>query len=134
MILQNISELTVVGVHERGIPNQERIVILVNQPVNLGQYGLMIAIKGSPGEGFPIKDNLLWFGNGMVSEGDWLFVYTGPGQAKASDIPNAQSKLYSIHWGRTTTILQDKELVPILFRMDAVQVLIESSNLLPSET
>lgn len=133
MILQSISELSVVGVHDRGIPNQERIVISVNQPVNLGQYGIMIGVKGAAGTGFPVKDNLLWFGDSIVFQGDWIFVYTGPGVPKASDLPNVTSKLYAIHWGRQTTILNNQELVPILFRVDAVQVPIESSNLLLSE-
>ena len=132
MIVQDITELTIVGVHDRGVPNQERIVISVNQPINLGQYGIMIGVKGATGAGFPIKDNLLWFGDGVVYQGDWLFIYTGPGQPKASELPNSTSKLYSIHWGRQTTILHDKELLPILFRVDAVQVPVEPSNLLPN--
>lgn len=133
MRVQDITELTVVGVHDRGLPNQERIVLSVNQVVDLGQYGIMIGVKGASGTGFPIKDNLLWFGDGIVYPGDWLFVYTGPGQAKSSELPNSTSKLYSIHWGRQMTILGDNGLVPILFRVDAVQVPVESYNILSNE-
>lgn len=129
MILQDIAELSVVGVYDRGVPNQERIVIHVKQTVNLGQYGIMLGIKGADGTAFPIKDNLLWFGDGVVFEGDWLFIYTGPGQARSTKVPNTVETLYSIHWGRSTTILNATEFTPILFRIDAVQVSSEPLNL-----
>jgi hypothetical protein len=129
MILQDITELNVVGVYDRGVPGQERIVIRVGQTVNLGQYGVMLGIRGTDGAAFPVRDNLFWFGDGLVFEGDWLFIYTGPGQARATTVPNTSETLYSIHWGRPTTILNAKELVPILFRVDAVQVMNDHLNL-----
>jgi hypothetical protein len=122
MIVGLIDELTIVGIHDRGVPNQERIVITVNDTINLGQYGLMIGIRGTRGMAFPIKDNLLWFGDGVVNKGDWVFIYTGPGQAKVSSLPNTNECIYSLHWGRDWTAFASQELVPILFRIDAVQV------------
>lgn len=122
MIVSDISELTVVGVLDRGVPNQERIILCVNQILNLGQYGLMIGIRATQGMAFPIKDNLLWFGDAIVSKGDWVFVYTGPGEARVNTLPNNQETLYSIHWGRKDTIFLNREIVPILFRVDAVQI------------
>jgi hypothetical protein len=122
MIVDLIEELAVVGIFDRGIPNQERIVILANESVNLGKYGIMLGLRASDGSAFPIRDNLLWFGNGWIQKGDWIFIYTGPGVAKATTLPNAEEKLYSIHWGRKQTILHAQEVVPILFRVDAVKV------------
>lgn len=129
MILQDLTEMNIVGVYDRGVPNQERIVINVRQTLNLGQYGVMLGIKATDGFAFPVRDNLFWFGDGLVFQGDWLFIYTGPGQARTSPVPNTSETLYSIHWGRPTTILNAKELVPILFRVDAVQVTNESLSI-----
>lgn len=129
MIVNLVTEISVVGVFDRGIPNQERIVLRVNETVNLGQYGLMVGVRGSDGTAFPIRDNLLWFGDGLVNSGEWIFVYTGPGEPRATTLPNTQERLYSIHWGRTETILHHRDFVPILFRVDAVQVLQEVTNL-----
>lgn len=126
MILNLITELRIVGVFDRGIPNQERIVLSVNEAVNLGQYGLMVGVRGSNGFAFPIRDNLLWFGDATVKKGDWIFVYTGPGEAKGSTLPNTQYNLYSVHWGRQYTMLGDSNVVPLLIRVDAVQVLSEN--------
>lgn len=131
MILQDITELDVIGIFDRGVPNQERIVVKAQETVNLGQYGIMLGIRGADGSAFPIKDNLMWFGDGIVHEGDWLFIYTGPGEAKTNSIPNALQSLYTIHWGRTNTVLGSMEIVPILFRIDAVLIKNEQMTLLP---
>lgn len=133
MIVNLITEITILGVFDRGIPNQERIVLLANEDVNLGQYGLMIGIRAQNGTAFPIRDNLFWFGDGIINRGDWLFVYTGPGEPKVTTLPNTQEQLYSIHWGRTQTILHHRDLVPILFRVDAVKVPQEVASL-PEKT
>lgn len=117
-----IEELSVVGVYDAGVPNLERVVVRVLQPVDLGQYGLMIGIRGPNGTAFPLRDNLLWFGNGWVAKGDWLFIYTAPGEGRVTPLPNNEEKLYSVHWGKKQTIFQNQDLVPILFRMDGIQV------------
>ncbi|NKE70627.1 hypothetical protein [Candidatus Manganitrophus noduliformans] len=122
MIVNDLYELTIVGVYDRGVPNQERIVIRANQSVNLGQYGVMLGIRAAGNSAFPIRDNLLWFGDALINTGDWIFIYTGIGEAKVTTLPNSQERLYSIHWGRDKTILHHPDLVPILFRVDAVQV------------
>ena len=76
-----------------------------------------------------IRDNLLWFGDALVQKGDWIFIYTGPGEPKASKLPNNQENIYSIHWGSDKTIFHHPDLVPILFRVDAAEVLHETPSL-----
>lgn len=120
MIVTDIYELEIVGLFDPGIPNIERIAILAKQSVNIGQYGLMVGVRGEGGAAFPLKDNLFWFGDAQLNEGDWLFIYTGAGKARVSDLPNGNGRLFSIHWGRPITIFHVHELVPILFRVDAV--------------
>lgn len=129
MIVNLINELSVIGVYDRGIPNQERIVLHVTETVNLGQYGLMIGVRAQDGTAFPVRDNLLWFGDGVVARGDWIFIYTGPGEPKVSTLPNTNNRTYTLHWGRAETILHNREVVPILFRVDAVQVPQETASL-----
>jgi len=133
MNVETITELFVVGVFDRGIPNQERIVVKANEKVNMGQYGVMLGVKGANGTAFPISDNLYWFGDGYVFKGDWVFLYTGPGKPKTSELPNTKDKLYTIHWGRNVTVLGDENVVPILFRVDAVHVP-SSIRSLPAES
>lgn len=115
MIVGLITELSVVGVFSRGIANQERIVVRANQVINMGQYGVMVGVRLGQGFASPVQDNLLWFGDAVLNKGDWIFIYTGPGNARVTDLPNSQEKLYSIHWGRGNTFLSNVELVPVCF-------------------
>lgn len=117
-----IDELQILGVYDHGVPNVERVVIQVKKAVDLVQYGLMLGIRGPDGAALPLRDNLLWFGNGWVQEGDWLFVYTAPGEGRITPLPNNDEKLYSVHWGKKQTVFQNRDLVPILFRMDGIQI------------
>lgn len=122
MIVETIAELTIVDVYDRGVPNQERIALQANEMLNMGQFGIMLGVRASEDSAYPIKDNLYWFGDGYVSKGDWIFLYTGPGEPRTSEIPNAQNKMYTVHWGRDSTVLGEPNIVPMLFRVDAVQV------------
>lgn len=123
MMVGTIEELTIMAVLDRGVPNEECIAIVANENVNLGQYGLMLGIFGGQGKGaWPLKDNFLWFGDGWINKDDWLFVYTGSGQARSTPGPNAAETFYSIYWGRPNTIFHASKVVPILFRVDAVNV------------
>ena len=122
MILEGITELTIISINDRGIPNQERLAIQVNKDTDMGQYAVLIGVKAEKGFAYPINDNLYWFGDGQVSKGDWVFLYTGKGKPRATDIPNQNQKIYTIHWGRDYTILNDTNIVPILLRADGVIV------------
>jgi len=122
MILADILELTIDGVYDRGVPNLERIVIVANQQVNLGQYGLLVGVRGPGLTAIPIRDNLLWFGDGVVDKSDIIFVFTGPGEPTVSTLPNNSQRLISVHWGRHVTFLADFNIVPVLIRVDAVMI------------
>jgi hypothetical protein len=132
VIVETITELTVVGVYDRGVANQERIVLQANEMLNMGQFGVMLGVKGADGTAFPIKDNLYWFGDGYVFKGDWVFLYTGPGEGRTTELPNSQEKMYTVHWGRDTTVLIDTNIVPILFRVDSIQVPVDA-EVLPAQ-
>jgi len=117
-----ISELTVWGVFDAGMPNLERIVIQANEIVDLANYGLMLGVRGQGGSALPVRDNLLWFGHARLNPGDWVFVYTAAGDARVHEVPNNSELMYSLHWGKKVTIFNSPELVPMLFRMDGVQM------------
>ena len=121
MIVGLITELSVVGVYERGVPNQERIVIVANELVEMGRFGVLLGLR-QQSSAFPIRDNFYWFGEGTVNKGDWIYLYTGPGATRTIELPGTTEKVYSLHWGRDRTVLDHQELVPILFRVDAVNI------------
>jgi hypothetical protein len=120
--LLDIPELELYPVDDRGKPNSERIAVLVRETTDMGKYGIMLGHKNSDGSATPFQDNMFWFGPGTVHPGDWLLVYTGKGEAKSVDWEQPETKLHTVHWGKEKTIFANTNLVPILFRMDAVNI------------
>jgi len=122
MILHSITELSLMGIFDRGIPNSERIAFQATERISLGHFGILLGIKGVPGAAFPIRDNFFWFQDGILNPHDWVLVYTCNGKPTGSVIPNTETHLYTVFWGRPGVILANPNIVPILFRMDAVAV------------
>lgn len=129
MIVTDLQEIKIHPVADRGVPNQERIAIYVNETTNMGQYGIMVGYSAQDNSAIPYKDNLYWFGDGVVNAGDWILLYTGKGSSKTEDWESTGGKVYSVHWGRDTTIFAHSNIVPILFRVDAVDVATPPINL-----
>lgn len=123
MIVADITELSIATVLKRGVPNNECIAIQVNERVNLGQYGIMLGTSYRDNSAIPFRDNLFWFGDAVVEAGDWVFIYTGAGKPTQTKAVNQINDVYSIFWGRLTTIFANTNVVPILFRIDAVNIL-----------
>lgn len=129
MIVAGITELMVVTVLKRGVPNEECIAIQANERVNLGQYGVMLGAYSRDSTVLPFNDNLFWFGDGFVEKGDWIFIYTGSGKPRQSKTQNQSNNVYSIFWGKLTTVFANTTVVPLLFRVDAVDILTPPDNL-----
>jgi hypothetical protein len=123
MIVDSITELSIVTVLDRGIPNQECIAIKANAHVEMGQYGLMLGIYKNSGMATPVHDSLFWFGDGQVSPGDWIFLNTCAGEASIGKTTDQLNNNYSLFWNKPKTLFANSNIVPILFRIDAVEVL-----------
>lgn len=131
MILMNIPEITLYPVEDRGKANLERIPLLVNVPIDLGCYGLMLGLSAPNNHATPLKDHMLWFGNGALNQGDWIIVYTGQGEAKVENWHTpAGSKIYSVHWGKQTTVFANSNMVPILFKLASVNIGVQPLDVL----
>lgn len=122
MIVANLTELEIYPVEDRGVPNLERIGILVKESTNLGQYGIMIGNYRGNNSAVPYQDNLFWFGDGIVNKGDWIILYTGSGTPRTDIWEATGGNIYTMHWGRSVTMFANSSIVPLLFRVDAVTV------------
>ena len=123
MIVSDITELKLMAVLERGSPNLECIAIQAKERINLGQYGIMIANYAYKNGAFPFRDNLFWFGDGIIEKNDWVFVFTGSGEPRQNTAYDKKSNIYTIFWGKPTTIFAQTNIVPILFRIDAAEIM-----------
>nr|BAJ06922.1 hypothetical protein [uncultured bacterium] len=122
MLVADLNELQMHPVADRGVPNLERIAIYVKEPTNMGQYGIMVGLSALGAAAIPYQDNLFWFGDGVMNAGDWILLYTGKGTPRTEDWKPTGGKVYSLHWGRSKTMFANTNIVPILFRVDAVDL------------
>ena len=132
MILETIYELTILGVADVGIPNQERIIIRPTQAVNLAGFGLYLGQLRPDGMIVPFRDHFFWFGEIVVTAPGWIIVYTGPGEFQVSQLPGTKEPAYSFHWGKQTTILGAPNIVPALFRFDGISIGPQPQKFLPT--
>lgn len=106
--------LQIEKIMDAGQPNRERIVIQVLTACDMRNYCLLIGHRNLDGTASPVKDNMLWFGPGWVAAGDWIQVYTGPGQDNSEEINGGKNKVLNVFWGKDHTILQNIAVVPML--------------------
>lgn len=121
--LSGVGDLTLVGVFDRGRPNLERIIIEVNVPTQVGEYLLLVGYRAQGHQGaMPLYDQCFWFGEWSASAPSTIFVYTGPGTARATTVAGSDRPAYVLHWARNETIFADQMFVPILTHFDAVSI------------
>jgi hypothetical protein len=122
MIIPIVTELTVIGVADPGIPNRERIVLRPTESLDLAQFGILIAVKNEDGSVIPIFDNFFWFGDLFIDPPCWINVYTGNGEFQKTILSDSNQPAYSLHWGRKVTVFNSPNIVPVLFRMDGILI------------
>lgn len=106
--------MSILDVVDRGIPNQERIPIFIKNDFYLQTQWVGLGVMQPDKKIFPINDNSFWLGIGWVKKGDWIFLYTGKGEPRINEIPNQETKIYTVHWNREKTLFNSPELHPYL--------------------
>lgn len=132
-MMQPIDTLQILDVQNHGIPNQERIAIYVHKACNLAEYCLILTLPTPEGRSVPVKDHMLWFGQGWVSPGDWIFVYTAVGSTTIIPKPNPTPQFpgtpprryINLHWGKNHTVFQNRALSPMLIRIGGTGILLQ---------
>ena len=124
MSFEIVDALQLVEIQKAGEANEERVVIKVLRACNLSDYCLILTMPIIDGHTVPVKDHLLWFGQGSVIPGDWVFVYTASGSTRITPLDGLtnngiQNRLISIHWGKDHTIFQNRALSPVLIKIGA---------------
>jgi hypothetical protein len=131
--MSDYMELTLHSVADRGQPNSERIVLRANAAAALNEYGLSLGLQTKGGVR-PYRDNVFWFPeNSNIDEGDWIFIYTGPGERNVTALSAPfTGRLHSFHWDRSQTVFFHPSVVPIVFRIFVVAALPAPPFMLPA--
>ena len=117
-----ITELSMIGLADAGVPNQERILIRPMEATALNGFGIALGTNlGGPGGPMVLYDNVFWFPAMVVGPPAWIIVFTGRGNQTEHVLPGGE-KAYSFYWQRPLTIFNDLRLAPILFRASTVMV------------
>lgn len=131
MILPVVYELSMIGVLDAGVPNQERIIMRPTEPVNLAQFGIILALKSENELVTPLRDHFFWFGEFVTQPPCWLIVYTGPGDFTQTHVPVTGEIVYSLHWGKPNTVFNQPNIVPVVLRIGGI---LSGRQLLQSST
>ncbi|WP_084297198.1 hypothetical protein [Pseudomonas sp. URIL14HWK12:I5] len=130
-MIQPIDTLRIMDVQNHGVANQERIAIFVQKMCDLAEYCLILTLPTPEGGAVPVKDHMLWFGQGVVNPGDWIFVYTAAGSTTI--LPNLTNqplpgfpplRYINMHWGKDHTVFQNRALSPMLIRIGGTGTLL----------
>jgi hypothetical protein len=113
-----INELFMHGVFDRGIPNQERIVLRAQIPVNLAAFALILTVQQN-NSAIPLADQFFWFGDIVLEANTWIFIYTGCGSSRITTTSITNEPAYVLHWNRGNVIFHQESLHPTLIRIDA---------------
>lgn len=116
-----LPELNFLGIHDAGVPNLERIVLHANSSVELANYMVVAALRGNGQSAIPLPDNSLWLGNVKVSKGDWIYIYTSPGNGQVTNLPSSSVRMVSLYWGKSHTMFQAPHLTAALVNISKVQ-------------
>ncbi len=116
-----ITEITVIGVADPGVPNQERVLLRPMEGVALNGFGIAVGVPGPNGGAYALYDNVFWFPAMIVSPPSWIIVFTGRGTNTETTLPSGE-RAHLFYWLRPYTIFHQPNLVPVLFKAGMVVV------------
>lgn len=114
-------DLQVIGIMDPGVPNQERIVCRPRRRTSLAGHCVVLGIDNPEGGAFPIHDQVFWFPEMIVEPPAWIFLYTGKGVPRQTQMPSGEPAL-TFHWNRDTTLFNTPRAVAIVFRATGTEI------------
>jgi hypothetical protein len=108
--------LEISGIIERGVPNKERVHLIVSQPANLAYYMIMESVLTAPNNILSGGRLAYWFGGGMVRYGDHVILYTRPGTDNAVRRQDGGINHF-FYWGLNKTIWNNPQSKAVLFEI-----------------
>lgn len=121
--------LEIFSVSDRGLPNTERVNLRVNSRTYLGDYFLHVGIQLPNNRALPIPNISLWLGEDIIAAGSWVVIYTGPGETKLmTQTKDTREPMIVLHWHLNGTIFNEKNVVPVLIKVDTTAIQIGRSG------
>lgn len=119
-MIQQITEIDLLGVWDRGVPNTERVVMQCHAGVELGDYCLVCGPPSPTGGIHPSPHHFYKFPFILVAPGSWIVLYTGRGQQFVAPMAGTNQPVHALYWGRDFTIFSDPAWSPALLRISGI--------------
>ncbi len=130
MNFPTVSCLAPLHLVDRGIANQERLLLVALEYCDLGQCALVKALK--TGQSFtPTTSDFFWLPDQALEAGQFVLVYSGRGQSRWSTLVETNStthvrqnrNVYVVHLGSAVTLYNDPRTFPLLIAIGGMAAL-----------
>lgn len=122
-LLEGLDDVATLQTFDRGIAGKERLLIRPHQFLQTAEYSVLLGLRAyRPRVALPIRDCSFWLGNGIVGPDDYVFIYTGSGEATVMPSIDGKGHAYVMFWGRATTVFTDPNVVPMLVKIGAILI------------
>ena len=122
--LDNIEELDLVGVADRGVPNKERIIMRPRWEIeNLQGYivGLGIVDSTNPLSLTPLANFAFFFTECCPELNSWIVLYTGKGEPQVTELPTTGQRAYTFFWGYDRVLFKHPLIIPVVLRVAGME-------------
>ena len=110
--------LKIVAIHDRGVPDKERLQLSVIAPANLVNYVVFETLKGPGDTIVPIPRNAYWFTPAPLRPGDFVVLYTRVGQPSTEKQANGVGTNHFLFWRRPSVIWADPNSCAVLLEVN----------------
>lgn len=121
-MIRELTEIGLLGVWDRGVPNKERVVMQCHAGLNLQEYCLICGPTGATGSVLPSTDHFYKFPNIHVSPNSWIVLYTGGGQQFVAHKEDTGEPVHALYWGQELTVFSDPAWRAAILRIDGIVI------------
>lgn len=105
------------SIQDRGIADKERIVMKALSNLDVGQFAVIEAGFSNGGVNTSTGD-CYWFPDKVVEEGDWVVLYTKPGEDKEK-IQKSGATAHFFYWGKNSPKWRVQTRAPVILQVDS---------------
>jgi len=107
-------KIEIVGIFDKGVPNNERITLKVLQDCNLMYYSVGKTVYSGPNNISNALKEIFWFSPREVKSGDYIWLYTGNG-SEHTHSNTSGTTTHNFYWRLPKTIFHSIDDCAVLF-------------------
>lgn len=109
-------KIKIQSIADRGNPQKERIVMVVQSRTDVGQFALLDAGYSDGGVNTYTRD-VYWFPDKPVNEGDYVVLYTKSGK-DSEKLQKSGKKSHFFYWGKSGSKWEGTDMAPVLLQVE----------------